>query len=243
MLHALSGDEARSIRRFGYEGPICQLPNGVVEPTLTALGPPPWRDQLPGETRVLLYIGRKDPIKNLESLIAAWSAIEREPRRFDDWSLVIAGWGDPAYEARLGEVARAAGLRRFAMLGPLYADAKSRALQQADAFALVSHSEALPMAALEASSYGLPLLVTPACNLDAAVAQGAALQVDPAAESIAHGARLLMSMPPGERQAMGAQGRTLVKARYSWEGIAQRFERAYAWLLGASPRPEWVDIR
>lgn len=253
MLHALNPDEARSIRHFGYRGPICVLPNGIAMPQAsgprTAPGPSvadedgtaPWDGLLPAGTRVLLYLGRKDPIKNLLALIDGWNLAVGRNAALADWALVIAGWGDPTYETRLqARLAETPGIRAV-MLGPLYGGEKRRALIHASAFALVSRSEAMPMAALEAAAWRLPLLLTPECRLPQAVTQGAAVKVSGDVNGIARGLEELGGLDARELAAMGERGRALVAADFAWAPIAARYELAYRWLLGGGEVPSFVE--
>ncbi|MFA6546110.1 MAG: hypothetical protein WCS99_16950, partial [Limisphaerales bacterium] len=47
-----------------------------------------------------------------------------------------------------------------------------------------------------------------------------------------------LQLPAAERRAMGARGRDWMRRDFSWAGIAQRMEAAYAHLLGRGPRPD-----
>lgn len=243
LLHALTEDEARSIRRFGYQGPICILPNGVAlaEAGQAPAGAPPWQGLVPDAARVLLFLGRKDPIKNLPALLAAWQQLARDGRLADDWALVIAGWGAADHAAQLEQQVAAEGLPRVVQLGPLYGDDKRRALAAASAFALVSKSEAMPMAALEAAAWRLPLLLTPECRLPQAAEAGAAITVSGDIAAIASGLATLMNLSDDARRQMGARGRALVETRFSWDQIAARFVQAYSWLLGGGAPPAFVE--
>ena len=59
---------------------------------------------------------------------------------------------------------------------------------------LPSFSEGMPIAVLEAWSYGLPVLMTEACNLPEGFAAGAALQIGPDRAGIGAGLRQLFAM-------------------------------------------------
>lgn len=243
LLHALTGDEARSIRRFGYHGPIAVLPNGVAlgDADGSTPGLPPWSDRLPATTRVLLFLGRKDPIKNLPTLLAAWKRLAAHGSLPEDWALVIAGWGDPDHAAELEQRIAVERLPRVILLGPLYGEDKRRALGAASAFVLVSKSEAMPMAALEAAAWRLPLLLTPECRLPQASASGAAITVTGDEDGIAAGLADLMGLSDGSRHEMGERGRVLVEGTFGWDRIAARFLEAYQWLLGGGTPPAFVE--
>ena len=243
LLHALTADEVGSIRRFGYRGPVAILPNGVVlaDADQPPTGPPPWADRLPAGARVLLFLGRKDPIKNLPALLSAWKRLAVAGRLPEDWALVIAGWGDPVHAAELEQRLAAEDLPRVALLGPLYGEDKRRAFGAASAFVLVSKSEAMPMAALEAAAWRLPLLLTPECRLPQAASSGASITVPGDEAGIAQGLADLMALSDSARHQMGERGRALVESAFGWESIAGRFIETYRWLLGGGAPPAFVE--
>jgi poly(glycerol-phosphate) alpha-glucosyltransferase len=96
------------------------------------------------------------------------------------------------------------------------------------------------MAILEAWSYGLPVLMTPECNIPEGFEAEAALHVDPDPSSIARGVRQLSSMSQGERAAMGARGRALVEEQFTWPRVAEQMHGVYRWMLGEAGRPSCV---
>ena len=92
--------------------------------------------------------------------------------------LVIAGWNQGSQEAMLRRLIATLGAADTVCLaGPQFGDDKAASFARADAFVLPSLSEGLPVAVLEAWSYGLPVLMTEACNLPEGFAAGAALRI------------------------------------------------------------------
>ena len=71
----------------------------------------------------LLFLGRIDPKKGIENLLAACQRLANVGR---PWSLTIAGSGDAAYTAGLEENARKLGLReRVSFVGEVRGQAKA----------------------------------------------------------------------------------------------------------------------
>ena len=124
-FHVNSEAEHITARRFGLRNPICVIPNGVDSPDagrqntdhrpLTiGIG------QLTSGRRVLLYLGRLHPKKNLVALLKAWAEIRRnnvehrtsntEHRRAQEWVLAIAGWDQGGHEMELKQLAKELGL-------------------------------------------------------------------------------------------------------------------------------------
>src|SRR5690606_14930940 len=200
-LHALNEAEARAIRAFGLNNPICVVPNGVDPPPDVARARPAWAEQVAQDRRILLFLGRLHPKKGLGNLLCAWKEVRS--RATDDWLLVVAGWDQGGHERRLRRLAEEYGIApTLRFVGPQFGDDKAASLALADAFVLPSVSEGLPVAVLEAWSHGLPVLMTEACNLPEGFAAGAALAIGPDPAGIALGLRRLFAMSDAERRAM-----------------------------------------
>ena len=112
--------------------------------------------------RLILFIGRITPIKNLEQLIEAFHLAGLEAAR-----LVLVGpLPEPDYAARLRSVISRCGLTdRVSLIGPLYQQDKLAALAGADLFVLPSLYESFGIAAAEAVAAGLPVLLTETCGV------------------------------------------------------------------------------
>lgn len=253
-LQANTRKEAEDFRSYGLTNPICLIPNGVSLPSLDR--PQGTKNQ---EPKSLLYLGRLHPKKGLVTALRAWAQL---PDRAG-WRLVIAGWDQGGHEAELKRLCRELGIpfssspagklptkneergtkneERISFPGPAFGAEKDALFRAADAFLLPSHSEGLPMAVLEAWSYGLPVLMTPACNLPEGFAAGAALEIGNDPDSIAEGMRALTAMGEAERQAMGAAGRRLVEERFTWPKVAAQMAEVYEWMLGGGERPRSFD--
>lgn len=136
-LHALCEAEARAFRAYGLKNPICVIPNGVDPPETLEASAPDWEDEDLQGARVLLYLGRLHPKKNLLNLLRAWAAIQREAAFAKRWRLIICGWDQGGYEGRLKEAAREFGVEATVRFpGPQFGEAKHAAFCRADAFVL-----------------------------------------------------------------------------------------------------------
>jgi glycosyltransferase involved in cell wall biosynthesis len=114
--------------------------------------------------------------------------------------------------------------------GPAFGVEKEALFRRADAFVLPSFSEGLPMSVLEAWSYGLPVVMTPECNLPEGFASGAALEIRNSAGGF-EGIRTLIGMTDQERAAMGMRGRKLVEEKFTWQKVASQLKEIYDSLL------------
>lgn len=128
------------------------IPNAVIYPLPCAA---PWvmpNEVVGSERRVLLAVGRLDPVKNLDGLLAVFARLaDRHP----DWDLVILGEGP---ERSALQAARAAlGLAdRVALPGIAGNVAQWHA--RCDLYVLSSHSEGFPNALAEALCHGMPVV-------------------------------------------------------------------------------------
>lgn len=239
-IHSLCTAETQAIRQYGLrQKPICQIPNGIDLPDSSRNLMPPWSK---GEGRkVLLYLSRIHPKKGLANLIAAWAAAKSDAAESREWVLAIAGWDQGGHETELKAMVADLGLDDDVLfLGPQFDEAKVACYQNASGFILPSFSEGLPMVILEAWAYGLPVLMTPQCNIPEGFSANAALRIEPEASSIEQGLRDFFRMTENERLAMGARGRKLVEERFTWEKVADEMHSVYQWLLGGGQPPACV---
>jgi poly(glycerol-phosphate) alpha-glucosyltransferase len=240
-LRALSAAEAESIRAFGLRNPICVIPNGVDLPELsddstnarTATG---LRTFSQGR-KILLYLGRLHPKKNVANLIRAWNDTFRASRN-DGWVLAIAGWDQGGYQSELKRIGSSSSV---VFLGPQFGAEKSACYRACDAFILPSLSEGLPMAVLEAWAHARPVLMTPECNLPQGFEADAALQIGTTPEEIAVGLKQLSEMSDQDRIEMGDHGRALVATRFAWPRIGEQMREVYEWVLGGE-MPDTVRL-
>ncbi len=172
-----------------------------------------------GEAPTVLFMGRLQARKGVDVLIDAFNAADQE-----DVRLLIVGPDEgmlPALNAL------ADGDRRIVFTGYLNGEARLGALAASDIFALPATGEGQPMAALEAMAAGLPLVMSPGCNIDEVAVHGAGYVVEATAAAFADKLKLLLS-DQALRREMGECARRLAEERFSWAGIAERLERVYA---------------
>ncbi len=247
-LRALCEAEAQSIRAYGMRNPICVIPNGVDLPQLDKSSTLE-TENLPLQTfaeghKVLLYLGRLHPKKNVANLVRAWKQILNfHPLTPKNWVLAIAGWDQGGYECELKKLASDYGLTAsVSFLGPLFGQEKEAAYRLCDAFILPSLSEGLPVTVLEAWAHAKPVLMTPECNLPEGFAAEAAIQIGTSPEEIAAGLKQLIEMTDDDRRAMGDRGRTLVATKFSWPRIGEQMRSVFEWVLGGGPTPRTVRL-
>ncbi|MGC2352101.1 MAG: glycosyltransferase, partial [Candidatus Udaeobacter sp.] len=222
--------------------PICVIPNGIDLPEPIENSKPESDKSIlqtiAQNRKILLYLGRLHPKKNVASLIRAWKqTLESYPSATKNWILAIAGWGESAYEQKLKELAA---MPSVVFLGAQFGVEKNECYRACAAFIMPSLSEGLPMTVLEAWAYAKPVLMTPQCNLPEGFGAGAALQIGTGPEEIAAALKQVIEMSDADRRAMGNRGRNLVETKFSWPRIGEQMRSVYEWVLGGVPLPEVI---
>jgi len=199
----------------------------------------------------LLFLGRIHPKKGLVAALRAWADILNSKSKIENlnqWQIVIAGWNQGGHEAALLELCNELGLKVFngqgvsslaesadvVFWGPAFGKEKEALLRGATAFILPSLSEGLPMSVLEAWAYGLPVVMTPECNLQEGFGCHAALEIQNTemGNSKWDGLRALLDMSDFDRIEMGRRGRRLVEERFTWPKLAAQMKVLYEEVLG-----------
>ena len=118
--------------------------------------------------------------------------------------------------------------------GPAFGEEKEKLLRSASAFILPSLSEGLPMSVLEAWAYGLPVVMTPECNLLEGFASQAALEIrnEATGNSKWAGLKALLDMSDFDRIEMGRRGRRLVEEKFTWPKVAAQMKALFEEILG-----------
>ncbi|MEL6659123.1 MAG: glycosyltransferase [Bacteroidota bacterium] len=233
-IHALNDSEALAIRQFGLKNPIAVIPNGV-HPVRAGMKPPPRPTSLKVDGRkILLFMSRIHRKKGIGELLEAFAlARQRNKALADAWRLVIAGWQDGQFKEDPQQQAKRLGLGECtSFVGTVLGEDKAAMLSHTDAFVLPSHSEGLPMSVLEAWSYGVPVLMTKACNLSEAFSANAALEISMQPSDLAD---QLIDYLDRDLNEIGNAGREMAVNQFAWKSIASRHIQIYQYMLGHAP--------
>ena len=213
---ALCSFEADAISAVVPTAKIEVVPNGISIPNNVR-----FNGGNHSQTFNLLFLSRFHEGKNVLALIEAVGRIR--PQVYDNrpFCLQLVGWGDGRYVKRVKDlIASQPYPARFNFIGPAFDDDKERIFRNAQAFILPSATEALPIAILEAWSYGLPVLKTRACNLIDAFAAGAAFEISATADNLCVELEDFLSLDYTELDKFAQNGYTYVQKQYSWDVVA-----------------------
>jgi glycosyltransferase involved in cell wall biosynthesis len=169
-----------------------------------------------GDAAVCLFMGRLHPRKGIGLLVEAFKAAN-----LPDARLVIVG-----PDEGMLDTLRPLLDERIILTGYLAGAGRLAAFAAADLLALPAVGEGLPMVVLEAMAAGLPVIVSPGCNLPEVAQYGAGLEVELAVEPLT--AALKTLLPDAARRAVMSQAaRALVNDHFTWDTIAAQLESLY----------------
>ena len=205
------------VKNFGAKR-IEVIPNGVD--TMLFKGP-----TLSENRRVtVLFVGRLEKQKNLETLIIAISKLLKDP------TLPRQGWTLKYKFVLVGSVSLRGEILELAdklevnleIIGPISNEKLPEVYRQADIFVLPSLAEGHPKALLEAMSCGLPCFASNISGGDEIIVDGKnGLLVEPTAEGITEGLRELMEKPE-LRKKLGTAARQTVIDRFDKKKLIKR---------------------
>lgn len=220
-LASLGVAEKLVLRRNGIDlSPFAHLPAG--DSFRQARG-------IAATERLIVYLGRISPIKNLDALIQAFATAGLANSRL----LLVGPALEPAYLAELRAQVAAAGLpERVLFTGPLYGTEKLAALAAADLFVLPSLAESFGNAAAEAVAAGVPVLLTEGCGIAPLIHGRAGLAVAPTAVALAEGMRSLLN-DSNQRCALTRQRAEVVR-QLSWDEPLQISDELYRAAVSAT---------
>ncbi len=186
--------------------------------------------------QVLLFVGRIEPLKGIDTLIQAIAILRK--RGFYVCLSVIGGEPNPTAEiedsemTRLKEMSIQAGLSDLVtFLGKRGQDTLPYYYSAADAVVVPSHYESFGMVALEAMACGAPVVVSQVGGLAFLVKDGETGFTVPVDDPKALAERLAILLSNRAlREKLGSQAAQEAK-NYAWENIADRIIQVYQDLL------------
>lgn len=175
--------------------------------------------------RIVLFLSRLDPKKNMEALLKAMVAISME---FPDVILAAVGDGSADYVVKLKQLADQQGLAgRVLWTGHLSGTLKASILSAAEVFVLPSFSENFGIAAAEALLNGLPCVLSRGIAIAAQVeAAGAGLAIEPTPDSTVVALRHYLS-DGNARAAAGTAAKKLAESHFSLRAMGEGLQGLY----------------
>ena len=195
---------------------------------------------IPCKSRLLLFVGRIEPLKGLPNLICALDLIRKgdNPVKNCYCLVVIGGDPDASSDTMTEEMARVKSLCKelgvddlVVFLGKKSQETLPYYYSAADVLVMPSYYESFGMVALEAMACGTPVIASQVGGLAFLVKNGETGFVVPGGSPEALVDPLLALMTQPElRSKMGKQAANYA-LNYSWELIAQRIAQTYTTML------------
>jgi glycosyltransferase involved in cell wall biosynthesis len=220
VIHLTSASEAAETRARFPGAIIGTIPNGVEIPKT-------FKREPRGALLRLGFVGRLDPKKGIENLLAACRILK--DRNAPAFSLAIAGAGSSEYEAKLRrEIDRVELADRVAMLGDIRGDEKRRMLERTDVLVAPSFTENFAIVVAEALAHGAAVIASTGTPWKEVEQVGCGLWVDNDPASLADAIAKISAMPTAE---MGERGRRWMATDFSWQKSASEMMTLYKSLL------------
>lgn len=230
IIHVTSDAEGEDARALGL-GQVVVIPNGVDAERFAGATNVPLRARLgidPG-LPIIAWLGRFDPVKNLEVLIEASEHI--------DAALVLAGdWNTP-YGRKMRDMVAARGRSRVYFPGPVEGELKAALLQEASVYAHPSHMESYGMAIAEALAAGCPVVASTGTPWQEVEIAGAGRWVRAAPDAFAGALADVLARDPGPVRVIA---RT-VASRHDWHSRAQALLEVYQAAMDRRRPPGLLD--
>jgi glycosyltransferase involved in cell wall biosynthesis len=206
--------------------PAAVIPNAVEPPaadkTRTTKRDVCARLDLPANAKVVLFLGRVTDQKGVVELLQAFTVMQE---RCPDAYLVIAGPLDGEYGNSVKKLA-SANTRRVRLLGPVFGSDKNDLFESASLFVTLSKNEGLPIAVLEALSFGVPVVLTADSNLPEVEEFGAGTITTCEPERAA-GAISAMLLDPVKLGQMRVGAKQMIQQRFSWDFVLPQLVQLY----------------
>jgi glycosyltransferase involved in cell wall biosynthesis len=204
--------------------PIQVIPNAIDLSVFT----PALQQEVDGPVR-LLYVGRFNVFKNVETLIEAVAKLSQ--MNVGEFELTLVGEGEQ--RQMLERMVSDLGLtRRVHFAGWVARDRIADYYRHADIFITATSWEGMPNTVLEAMACGLPIVGTQVSGLHELVRDGVNGYLAPVKDANALAEAVALLIENGyERRRMGRQSRKLVEREFAWEFIAEQYAAIYRQVL------------
>lgn len=230
-IHATSEEEAAHIRSFGIDVPIAVIPNCIC------LDEFPKQRLTPNSIRKFGFVGRLNPIKNIDLLMNAWNSLGEYSENAE---LVIIGDGEQTYADYLKIISKKNNLKNISFRGFLSGPELRNEINSLDYLILPSKSENFGMVVAEALASGVPAITSTGTPWSILNEINAGWWVNPNLNELADVITRAIDLNESERLQMGRRGYSFIKNTYGSSDIAQKMSLVYDWLINGNHCPEFV---
>lgn len=247
-FHATAELEANNIRAQGFSQPIIISPNGIEEPSEKSSF---CHKHCIAESKnhTAIFMGRLHPGKGLITLAEAWARIKPK-----NWTMRIVGPDNCGHKSEI--------LAKLDELGVSYSDVKDCILENssggrmqrtswefvdmvddkvkwqeyasADLLIHPSVSENFGITIAEGLASGLPVICTKGTPWKDVEDNDCGCWIDQGVDALTQALSRVFSFSPSQLSALGANGRRLIKRKYTWTTAVKPLLIAYERLIETS---------
>jgi glycosyltransferase involved in cell wall biosynthesis len=219
-IHVTSTSEMEDVRHI-YDHPrILKLELGVDLPDISLEA----KSSADSVIR-FLFLSRIHPKKQLDSLLVALSRIKTTAMDLA-WCLLVAGDGEDAYVKHLKKLAEEYGIgEQITWLGHVDGTEKDQLLRSSDWFVLPSITENFGISAVEALSYGVPVILSKDVGISEMVkSSNAGLVYGSGSDRLTSALNIALRGAP---MNMRIAARKLAEEQFSWSCIGRKLTVFY----------------
>lgn len=243
-VHVTSNAERTCAEALGIKSRITVIPNGAMplpNDQVDSKHLLPQIQSLLPEQKLVLFLGRIEPIKGLDILLQSWADVMNLCDR-DHAMLALAGPDYRGYAKQLKKLTRKLNITdRVIFTGILDDKAKWAAYQRADLFVLPSYSENFGLTVTEALACGTPVITTTGTPWKELEKINAGRCVPPDKKALTEAICELLTASNDQRQAMGERGQAHIIKNYSWDLTARKFITVCENILNAKDIPDYPE--
>ncbi|WP_016949873.1 glycosyltransferase family 1 protein [Anabaena sp. PCC 7108] len=199
------------------------------------------------ESKVILYVGRFDPRKGIETLVRAVRQSQFYGSK--DLKLIIGGGSTPGNSDgrerdRIEGIVNELGMSECTVFaGRLSPEILPNYYAAADVCVVPSHYEPFGLVAVEAMASGTPVIASDVGGLQFTVVnENTGLLVPPQDVAAFSNAIDRILSNPEWRTQLGQAGNRRVMSKFSWDGVAMQLDELYTQLLQPVKEPALVTL-
>jgi glycosyltransferase involved in cell wall biosynthesis len=228
---AVTSEEKDDLIRAGASPEKVHLiPNGIIPENFLHKDDANFRKEFSlGDRKIILFIGRMDPIKGVHLIVEAFARIRN---KLDGWCLILVGT-QTAYRKQMEQLVDALDLNNsIIFLDPIFGKTKSEAYHASEFIVVPSVKDAMTIVAPEAACCSKAVLITNTSDFSELARHGGAVEVSPTIEELANALELLTDKC-FDRIKMGSEGYKFVVENFKWENQIKKYLDLFSSVAGS----------
>ena len=232
-IHATSKYEAVCIREAGINTPVAIIPNGINKNEI-------WSCKKENNPICrFAYIGRIDPVKNIETLLSAWykAGFVKSDREL----LIIGGCNDTYYLKKLLNFIKRHQMDNVRFTGQINHEETERMYATMKYLVLPSKSECFGMVVPEALAKGIPVIATEGTPWSELNDYRCGWWIKNDTSSLCDALVTAYSTSEKDYNEMSENGIKVVTGKYTIEECAKKMKMLYEYILGINNnKPDFI---